>query len=289
MATKIPAFSYTGACSTELKNGYWYIYLTSNGTLTFSYAKTLEACIVGGGAGGWTQGGGCVDDKVIGGASGGSGGTVNNVSGISAAANTGYAIVVGAGGAAGNNGYASSAFGHTAAGGAVVQSSGHGGAAGANGTYAFWDTSLRRYGACGGNGGPSKAMTPGEGGDYGGGRGAYGGMSGTIAQNAIAGAANSGSGGGGAGGSYMYDSSGGYHAGGDAAAGGSGIVILRGTQDDLLPVRFNGTQLSAMTFGGKTVTGLIYNGTRIFARRCANWLYRRWARRFGFRRATPAM
>ena len=52
MATKIPSFSYTGTYSTEIKNGYWYIYLKSSGTLKFTYAKTLEACIVGGGAAG---------------------------------------------------------------------------------------------------------------------------------------------------------------------------------------------------------------------------------------------
>lgn len=52
MATKVPAFTYTGASSSEVKNGYWYIYLKSSGTLKFSYAKTLDACIVAGGAGG---------------------------------------------------------------------------------------------------------------------------------------------------------------------------------------------------------------------------------------------
>ena len=42
-------------------------------------------------------------------------------------------------------------------------------------------------------------------------------------------------------------------------------MILRGTEDDFLPVKFNDTQLTHMTFNGETVTGLIYNGTRIFA------------------------
>ena len=42
-------------------------------------------------------------------------------------------------------------------------------------------------------------------------------------------------------------------------------MILRGTEDDFLPVKFNDTQLTHMTFNGETVTGLIYGGTRIFA------------------------
>ena len=42
-------------------------------------------------------------------------------------------------------------------------------------------------------------------------------------------------------------------------------MILRGTEDDFLPVKFNGTQLTKITFNGETVTGLIYGGTRIFA------------------------
>ena len=42
-------------------------------------------------------------------------------------------------------------------------------------------------------------------------------------------------------------------------------MILRGTEDDFLPVKFNGTQLTGITFNGQAVTGLIYNGTRIFA------------------------
>ena len=33
----------------------------------------------------------------------------------------------------------------------------------------------------------------------------------------------------------------------------------------MLPVKFNGTQLTGMTFNGEAVTGLIYGGTRIFA------------------------
>lgn len=56
-------------------------------------------------------------------------------------------------------------------------------------------------------------------------------------------------------------------AGGWPAPGGSGVVIIRGTEDDLIPVFFNGTQLSKIIFNGVTLTGLIKDGTRIFARR----------------------
>ena len=53
MATKIPSYEYTGTHSSELKGGYWYIYLKSSGTLKFTYdKKAVAACIVGGGAGG---------------------------------------------------------------------------------------------------------------------------------------------------------------------------------------------------------------------------------------------
>ena len=54
--------------------------------------------------------------------------------------------------------------------------------------------------------------------------------------------------------------------GGEAAAGGSGIVILRGTQDDLIPVFFNGVQLSEIWLNGVKATGLIRDGVRVFMR-----------------------
>lgn len=269
MATKIPEFSYTGKYSTEIKNGYWYIYLKSSGTLKFTYAKTLSACIVGGGAGGlgaghnrWT--------------SGGKGGTVNNVSGISAAANTGYAITIGSGGPQGDtnggsyhSGSASSAFGYSASGGSGGADGTYGnsgdpyggqigsaGDKGADGTYAFGDTTLRRYGANGGNGGSRKDTYGGNGGDYGGGRGGGGARGGR--KPAVAGTANTGSGGGGRGAADDYN------WGGSAAAGGSGIVILRGTEDDFLPVKFNGTQLTELIYNGTTVQHLIYNGQQLY-------------------------
>ena len=114
MATKIPSFSYTGTYSTEIKNGYWYIYLKSSGTIKFSYAKrAAEVSACGGGGGG--------------------GGVINE-------------------------------------------------------------------------------------GDYG-------------------------------------------RPGG---AGGSGIVILRGTEDDMLPIIFNGTQISQLIYNGTTIQHLIYNGQQLY-------------------------
>ena len=44
-------------------------------------------------------------------------------------------------------------------------------------------------------------------------------------------------------------------------------MILRGTQDDLLPVFFNGVQLSEIYLNGVKATGLIRDGVRVFARR----------------------
>ena len=52
-------------------------------------------------------------------------------------------------------------------------------------------------------------------------------------------------------------------------------MIIRGTEDDLIPVYFNGKQLSEIYFNGTQIKGLIYGGKTIFARVC-NWF--RWRR-----------
>ena len=54
---------------------------------------------------------------------------------------------------------------------------------------------------------------------------------------------------------------------GKAGSGGSGIVIIRGTQDDYIPVIFNGTQLDRIIYNGVTLTSLIYNGTKLYCRK----------------------
>ena len=166
------------------------------------------------------------------------------------------------------------------------------GDAGKDGAYAFGDSSLSRYGGGGGSGASERGTEGASGGEGGGGKGGGAGNYGTDGGDAGAGAANTGGGGGGFGSIYSYRNGDGVlkeHAGGSAAAGGSGIVIVRGTEDDFLPVRFDGVQLSKILFNGEEVTGLVYGGTRIFARRCRAWLLKRLERRFAFRRATPAM
>ena len=288
MATKVPAFSFSGTSSSEVKNGYWYIYLKSSGTLKLTYAKTgVGLCVVGGGAGGRKY-----STHLDQGGDGGGGGTVLNQTGVSIAGGTVYAITVGAGGALGTwsseggwhdeggEGGDSSAFGYTAAGGetgsgnAGLSKTNANATSGGDGTYAFGDTSLKRYGA-GGGGGADDWYEPGVGGADGGGKGGYGADGG--GEDAVAGTANTGSGGGGAG-----------EGGGEAGEGGSGIVIIRGTEDDDLPVYFDGTRLSEIFFNGEKLSGLIYGGTRIFAGRCSAWLWKWLGRRSRCRRAIPA-
>ena len=78
------------------------------------------------------------------------------------------------------------------------------------------------------------------------------------------GAVNTGGGAGGAGGGWYEDP---YKSQpGAAGNGGSGIVILRGTQEDNIPVIFNGTQLDKIIYNGVTLTSLIYNGTKLYCR-----------------------
>lgn len=266
MATKVPAFTFSGTSSSEVKDGYWYIYLRSSGTLMLTYAKKgVELCVVGGGAGGRKY-----STHHDSGEHGGGGGTVLNKTGVSIAAGQSYPVVIGDGGslstwsseggwhAEGGAGGTSSAFGFSASGGetgkgnAGLSQQNANATSGGDGTYAFGDTSLLRYGA-GGGGGADDWYAPGNGGADGGGKGAYGADGGGA--DAIAGTANTGSGGGGSG-----------EGGGAAAKGGSGVVIIRGTEDDLLPVYFGGKQLSEIYFNGEKISGLIYGGTRLFAR-----------------------
>ena len=48
------------------------------------------------------------------------------------------------------------------------------------------------------------------------------------------------------------------------AAGGSGITCIRNSADDMLPVIFNGTQLTQLIYNGTTVEHLIYNGQQLY-------------------------
>ena len=276
MATKIPAFSYTGQYRTEMRGGTWYIYLLTSGVLRMNYAKSgVSACVVGGGASGEAQTTPPHEDR---GMPGGRGGAVVNRTGLSVAAGQAYNVVVGAGGSnppAGTfaPGGASSIFVIYASGGSASTGQGSG-QAGANGTHAFGDAGLPRYGAQGGAGGRDYSAG-GNGGADGGGKGASGGSPGVRGADATAGAANTGAGGGGAGEFYRDDDSRFNAHGGNAASGGSGIVILRGTQDDNIPVIFNGTLLADIVYNGTKITGLIYDGTRIFAN-ARQEIRRRW-------------
>ena len=100
-----------------------------------------------------------------------------------------------------------------------------------------------------------------QGGGGNGGRGAMTAVNGGDGEN---GAANTGGGAGGAGGGWYEDP---YKSQpGAAGNGGSGIVILRGTQEDNIPVIFNGTQLDKIIYNGVTLTSLIYNGTKLYCR-----------------------
>ena len=114
----------------------------------------------------------------------------------------------------------------------------------------------------GGGGGGGTWIGGAKGGAGGGGNGGTGGTDGVDGGYGHPGQANTGGGAGGPGGGYEEGT-----MGGEAAAGGSGIVILRGTQDDLLPVFFNGVQLSEIWLNGVKAGGLIRDGVRVFTRR----------------------
>ena len=286
MATKIPSFSYTGRYSTQLSNGYWYINFLSSGTLTMNYSKkSADVFLCGGGASG--AGGDAVGDDGYSG-HGGAGGYTTTRTGIPLTGGQAYWIQVGSGGTAGavdndthTAGVASSAFGYSASGGSSYNAgTGVGGKcgmswydygankvvihsepeSGGSGVLAF-GTGGVYYGGGGGGGASTYNKTIGYGGPSGGGAGGGTGSAGSS------GAANTGGGGGG----------GGPHASGNSGtggAGGSGIVILRGTEDDMIPVIFNGTQLSDIVYNGTKITSLIYNGTKLFFER----LKARWGR-----------
>lgn len=282
MATKVPAYTYSGESSSEMIGNYWYIYLKSSGTLNLSYAKrTVDIFLQGGGGGGATSSG---ND----GGGGGAGGYQTTRYGIGVESGA-QSITVGAGGKANNAGEATSALGYTAGGGAAGSgrdpgtagtaaggkggwywdgnNQGEGGSNGSNGKLAF-GTGSTYYGAGGGGAKAKFGSHQGAGGVTGGGAGGSG--------NATA---NTGSGGGGG-----YDNN-----AAPGGTGGSGIVILRGTEDDFLPVYFNGTRLQRMFFNGEPVTGFVFGGVRLFARRCVEWLLKHLACRSESRRATLAL
>lgn len=130
-----------------------------------------------------------------------------------------------------------------------------GGFAGGGGGYIKTGTTTAEAGT-------AYAVTIGAGG---GGKGGRGGINAVDGGDGEDGAANTGGGAGGAGGGWHKEP---YQSQpGKAGSGGSGIVIIRGTQDDYIPVIFNGTQLDRIIYNGVTLTSLIYNGTKLYCRK----------------------
>lgn len=251
MATKIPSYSYTGSHSAELIGETWYIYLLSSGTLTLDYTKKADIFLCGSGAGGSNTSG-------ENGATGGGGGKRKTVSGETIAAGS-YAITVGASVSSATAGKATSAFNYSAAGGSI----GGGGSGGSNdaetaggkasgGSYPFGASAGSSYAAklfgTNGAGGGAKYTANGSGINVGG-------------KTSGAGGGGTGYYGGGGGGAKGVDYGNDTNKGG---ASGAGIVILRETEDDFLPVWFNGTQLSEMYMNGAKVETFTFDGTKIF-------------------------
>lgn len=280
MAKKIPKFTYTGNYETSADNSYWYIKLKSSGKLTFNQTKNIEIGCIGGG-------GGTISNRNyahVGGFAGG-GGEYIQTGTTTANAGTAYTVTIGAGGAGKNDwiddiyagsGGTTSAFGISASGGGggsgwekpgsgtgaggkggmYINNQGSGGSSGRNclGFGPFGG------GGGGGSGAGGAALNGGRGGSGGnGGRGGINGVNGGDGEN---GSVNTGGGAGGAGGGWYKDP---YKSQpGRAGNGGSGIIIIRGTQDDYLPIIYNGTRISNLIYNGTTITSLIYNGTKLY-------------------------
>lgn len=284
MAKKIPKFSYTGAYETSSDDTYWYIKLKSSGKMTFTYRKNIEVGCVGGG-------GGTISNRNyahIGGFAGGGGGYIKTGT-TTAEAGTAYAVTIGAGGEGINgwrddvtaeSGGATSAFGISApgGGGGSFDSPGAGTGAGGKGGYyiniqgANGGSGLKLFGfgpfgggGGGGSGAGGMALAGGTGGAGGGGNGGRGGINGVDGGDGGNGAANTGGGAGGAGGGWYEEP---YQSRpGKAGSGGSGVVIIRGTQDNYIPVIFNGSPVEAIVLNGVKLTGMMVDGIRLYMKK----------------------
>ena len=282
----LPKYDYTGESHVESDDDYWYIYLKSTGVLSLEWPKTIDVFLVGGGGSGGNGTG----------AGGGGGGYTANGRQISIAAHQDYRIVVGLGGVGGDslpedsngeNGTPSIAFGLTAEGGmgglydeelwngaggnggsgggagsySKEEPGGDGGSNGGSGkkslnalggvgqrssTHAFADSRYPLY--AGGGGGYCRRGFS-YGGEGGGGDGEGQRDSGSAVVGAKAGAPNTGGGGGG---------------GSSAGAGGSGIVIIRGAEQDYLPVFFEDMRLQEVWYDGTRCDHLIFNGQQLY-------------------------
>lgn len=298
MGIRLPSFSYSGEYTTYSGEKYWYIYLNTSGTLQMRFDKTIDVFLVGGGGAGGSGNG----------ASGGGGGFVRTVRSKAIAADTPYEITIGKGGEPkymdeggdGGRGGDTKAFGYTVKGGfggtfqvvngtdadspggaggsgggagayVKTEDGGAGGSNGGNGgrttgawggdgddvsTHAFGEASGKLY--AGGGGGSSRNAAGGKGGEGGGGKGGGELASGSEWEDGGDGTANTGGGGGGA----SWTSLGGN--------GGSGVVIIRSTMPDYLPVYFNGTRLTDIYYqignGGTKhkLDTLTFNSTKLY-------------------------
>lgn len=290
----IPKYYYTGESSADSDEQYWYIYLKSTGHISFDWPKKIDVFLVGGGGAG---GNGAA-------AGGGGGGYTTTGKNISIVDHVEYSVLIGRGGVGGDvtpmysngaDGESTQAFGLTAMGGeggkiianmtpspggsggsgggagtyVKPEDGGFAGAGGSNGsaggrsngasggagqgssTHAFADARYPLY--AGGGGGYTRKGSVAKGGEGGGGdgQGEEPLRGGDV--EAVAGTPNTG-GGGGAGDSL-------FHGG---APGGSGVVIIRGTEQDYLPVYFEDTRLQEIWYNGTRCDSLIFNGQKLY-------------------------
>lgn len=219
----VPEFTYTGQCETlNDGGGNWRVKFLTSGTLTVVKLITIDAFLVGGGAGGGKW------DAAFSGPGGGSGRT-GTYAGKTLQPGTNYSIVIGSGGAGNTSalataGGATSAFGESISGGDASSSLGHGSNGGSGGA-AMSNSGTKAGGSNGSNGenlvfegntyygGSGQASTTKEFADSSGTLYASGGSCTAGSGTPSAKAANTGHGG-----------DGGTVRGGD---GGSGIVVIR--------------------------------------------------------------
>ena len=77
--------------------------------------------------------------------------------------------------------------------------------------------------------------------------------------------------------------------GGGAACNNAGSVTVTYYAKADIQVIFNGTRLERIIFNGVEIESLIYNGTKLFARRCREWLWRFAGREFTWRAVKPVL
>lgn len=293
----LPKYYFTGESSCDSDEDYWYIYLKSTGDLTMEWPKKIDVFLVGGGGaggngtaaggggGGYTTTGKNIsidadtEYRIVVGR-GGEGGEVavpysngydgqpSMAFGLTAAGGEGGKCLSpsageqvpspgGSGGSGGGGGtYKKEADGGFAGAGGSNGSSGgrSDGAAGGSGqgsnTHAFADSRYPLY-AGGGGGYSRRGMS--YGGEGGGGHGEYQPDSDDEETPAADGTPNTGGGGGGGGEST-----------GLGGAGGSGIVIIRSSIQDYLPVFFGDTRLQEVWYNGVRAESLVFNGQELY-------------------------